>query len=96
MQQIYERLGKELRRIRQKKAMTQSALSELVGFSRVSIVNIEAARQRIQLHDIENFARVLGVPPGRLLCDVWSKEPLKIVAKNVPSDPKTSTVEPWY
>jgi transcriptional regulator with XRE-family HTH domain len=77
MQLIYKRLGRRIRKVRQENAVSQAALAKKVGFSRVSVVNIEAARQRLQLHDIAHFAKALRMRPGRLLDPVWEEKPRK-------------------
>jgi transcriptional regulator with XRE-family HTH domain len=73
MQTIYKRLGKRIRKVRQDNGVSQAALAKRVGFSRVSVVNIEAARQRLQVHDIVHFAYALGQNPEQLMSKVWPR-----------------------
>lgn len=73
MQRIYQRLGKRIRKVRQDNAMPQAILAKKVGFSRVSVVNIEAARQRLQVHDIAHFAKALKMNPDKLMKSVWAE-----------------------
>jgi transcriptional regulator with XRE-family HTH domain len=47
--------------------VTQEVLASQVGLTRSSITNIEAGRQRIQLHVFLEIAAALDVPPERLL-----------------------------
>ena len=71
---LYRYIGrriKELRLLRQPK-MSQHALAKEVGLSRVSIVNIERGRHRIQVHLLFEFARALNVSPQELMPEVSS------------------------
>lgn len=43
-------LGLVIRRLRKRKHMTQAGLSEVTGFSRATIANIEAGRQALTAH----------------------------------------------
>jgi transcriptional regulator with XRE-family HTH domain len=66
---LYPRFGRELRRVRRQKKVTQNQLAERVKLGRTSIVNIERGRQRIHLHTFLEFARALQVDPRELLPD---------------------------
>jgi transcriptional regulator with XRE-family HTH domain len=72
---IYARFGRELRRVRRKRGMTQEALADRVGIGRTSIVNIEGGRQRIHLHTMIDLAGALGVDPAELLPDTPESVP---------------------
>ena len=69
MEAIYPRFGRELRRVRRQKKVTQSELAGKVGLGRTSIVNIENGRQRIHLHTLLDFASALEVSPTDFLPD---------------------------
>lgn len=73
---IYVRFGRELRRVRRDKGLTQEELAARVGLGRTSIVNIEAGLQRIHLHTLFQLARALDESPVTLLPD----EPEEIAA----------------
>jgi transcriptional regulator with XRE-family HTH domain len=73
---VYVRFGRELRRVRRDKGLTQAELATRVGLGRTSIVNIEAGLQRIHLHTLVELARALEVSPATLLPD----EPEEIAA----------------
>ena len=61
-------LQRELRQdLRKALGWSQEELSVRVGFSRPSIANIEIGRQRVALHDIENFARAFQTTSKHLI-----------------------------
>jgi transcriptional regulator with XRE-family HTH domain len=64
---IYARFGRELRRVRRAKRMTQDELAQRVNLGRTSIVNIESGRQRVHLHTFVELADALDVSPTDLL-----------------------------
>ena len=66
MEPIYIRLAQRIKESRLKTGMTQRTLASKVGLSRVSIVNIEAARQRVSLVKAEQIASALGVQLSEL------------------------------
>ena len=66
MEPIYIRLAQRIKELRLKTGMTQRTLASKVGLSRVSIVNIEAARQRVSLVKAEQIASALGVQLSEL------------------------------
>lgn len=64
---IYTRFGRELRRVRRQKGMTQDDLGQRVNLGRTSIVNIESGRQRVHLHTFVGLADALELSPAELL-----------------------------
>ena len=66
---IYTRFGRELRRVRKQRKMTQDDLAQRVNLGRTSIVNIESGRQRVHLHTLVDLAEALEVSPTELLPD---------------------------
>lgn len=58
---IYEELGKYIKAARVKANVKQEALAEFLGLSRVSISNIEAGKQKIQLHTLLDMAKYLSL-----------------------------------
>jgi transcriptional regulator with XRE-family HTH domain len=65
IEDIYGLIGKRIRELRlaREPKMSQQTLAKHVGLSRVSIVNIENGRHRIQIHQLIELARALGVLP---------------------------------
>lgn len=66
------KLGMRIKRLREKRKMTQAALAERAGVSRVHLANIEspddAAHHRTpSLRTLEKIARALGVKLAALL-----------------------------
>jgi len=61
LEPCYKRLGKAIAEARTEAEMTQEQLAKHLKISRPSLANIEAGRQRIMLHQIFAFEKVLGV-----------------------------------
>ena len=59
MESGYRKLGALLKRKRDKLRLTQAAVGALTNMSRSSYADIEAGRQRVQLHQIKMLAKVL-------------------------------------
>jgi DNA-binding XRE family transcriptional regulator len=68
---IYVAIGAKMMMLRNALGLTQDEVAKRIGLTRTSIVNIEAARQRILLHDIERIASALGTTPKHLLRGIW-------------------------
>jgi transcriptional regulator with XRE-family HTH domain len=64
---VYARFGRQLRRVRKERRMTQAELADLVELGRTSIVNIEKGQQRVHLHTVYALAGALGVGAPDLL-----------------------------
>lgn len=73
-EQCYIRLGDRIRHLRQIAKLTQDDIAKKVGMTRTSIVNIEAGRQRVMLHDIAAFARIFKLSPDRFLASLIEDE----------------------
>lgn len=67
MEPFYPEFGDILRAARKAKGVSQVEVSKSVGLSRTSVANIERGRQRLSLHLLMEFARVLEVQPCDLL-----------------------------
>lgn len=69
VEDIYRQIGKRIRELRllREPKMSQQVLAKEVGLSRVSIVNIENGRHRIQVHLLFDLARALKVQPQELV-----------------------------
>lgn len=61
------KLGKNIKRIREQKKMSQGDICREVGFDRAQMSNIEAGKGNPTLTTIEKIARALGVTSDELL-----------------------------
>jgi len=68
---VHIAFGARVRLIRETLGLNQAELAARVKLERTSVVNIEAGRQRLLLHTIEDFARALGTTPKHLLKGIW-------------------------
>jgi len=57
----------ELRRIRERQALSQAELAERSGVSRATIVSLESGRAGAQYGTIRKIAQALGVEPADLM-----------------------------
>ena|ERR1700731_814010 len=62
--------GQRLARARKSRSLTQRQLADLVGVSRVTVANIEGAKQNVQLAQVYSMARALNITPNDLLPSV--------------------------
>ena len=67
----YRALGARVQMIRQTLDMSQGELAKRIGYTRTSIVNIEAGRQRVPMHQVEEIAKALATTPRNLLKGIW-------------------------
>jgi transcriptional regulator with XRE-family HTH domain len=68
---VHKAIGIRIRLIRESLGVTQQDLAKKLKYTRTSLVNIEAGRQRLQVHTVEDFARALGTTPKHLLKGIW-------------------------
>lgn len=68
---VYRLLGAKIEVVRTTLGWTQLELAKKVGLTRTSIVNIEAGRQRILLHDVEKISTAFGMTPKMFLKGIW-------------------------
>ena len=68
---IHQAIGIRIRLIREAVGQTQGDLAKHLKYTRTSIVNIEAGRQRLQMHTVEEFAKALNTSPKHLLKGIW-------------------------
>lgn len=68
---VYQKLGVNVARARENRAMTQSDLASAIGKSVATVAEIELGTTRILLSDVEKIASVLGVQPKQLMTGVW-------------------------
>jgi transcriptional regulator with XRE-family HTH domain len=85
MEVTYTRFGRELRRVRKERGLTQSDLAQRVHLGRTSVANIESGQQRVYLHTLMKLAAALHVSPAELL----PEEPVNVeeIAAQVESLP---------
>ncbi len=69
IEDFYAQLGAAVRRGRQERGMTQSALAARLvpAVTRASIANLELGQQRVLAHTLVQLAEILDVPVGDLL-----------------------------
>jgi len=73
LRRFYARLGGNVRSTRVSAGLSQAGLAERIGFTRASVSNLEAGRQRIALHLFVQIAQALDVEPSRLLPGLSSR-----------------------
>ena len=64
---IYEELGRRIKEARNKENVNQELLATYLDLSRISISNIEAGKQKIQLHTLLDLVKFLHIDIGELL-----------------------------
>ena len=69
---VYVMVSAKIRMVREALGMDQAELAKRVGYTRTSIVNLEAGRQRIPLHQVEEIARALGTTTKHLMRGIWT------------------------
>jgi len=68
---IYAAVGARIRMIREAIGLDQASLARKVKMTRTSITNVEAGRQRLQLHQLLRYCEALGTSPKHLLRGIW-------------------------
>lgn len=66
-EELYERLGAHLAVARRRQGLTQKQVGDACGLSRPSVANLEAGRQWIQVHTLEQICDAIGVSPVEML-----------------------------
>lgn len=86
--QFYADVGARIRKIREKRGVTQETLGTLIGLSRASVINIEKGRQRFLAHMLVDIAVALHVGPDELLPNVQLRldQELEQALANRPAD----------
>lgn len=67
---FYTVVGSRVRRARAGRGMSQAALAQQIGFTRSSVANLEAGRQRVALHLFVQIARALECSPSVLIPEI--------------------------
>lgn len=68
---LYHGIGRRISHRRRVIGLTQQALSEMLGMSRVSVVNVEAGKQVVLLHALPAWAKALKCRIADLLPPQW-------------------------
>ena len=63
----YRHIGAHMRMLRERRGWTQDGVAYALGWTRASVSNIEAGKQRVMLHDLPRIARVFGVPAKQFI-----------------------------
>ncbi|MFD6073739.1 helix-turn-helix transcriptional regulator [Amycolatopsis lurida] len=58
---FYAVVGSKIKETRTREKVTQTELAKTLGLTRSSVANIEAGRQRVQLHGLAQIALILKV-----------------------------------
>lgn len=67
LQVLLDSVAGNVRRLRQRKALTQEALAEAAGFDSRFLQRVERGEVNMRLETLARLATALGVPPGGLL-----------------------------
>jgi transcriptional regulator with XRE-family HTH domain len=70
----YAHIGIVLRRLRSIHGWTQQEVAGRIGWTRASIANIEAGKQRVMMHDLPLLARVIRCRVRDLLPAEWLRD----------------------
>lgn len=73
----FKHIGRQIKKARSNKKMTQAALAELVEMSTTYISHIESAKKQASLEVIVRLANALDVTVDHLLCGHLSSDPLE-------------------
>jgi DNA-binding XRE family transcriptional regulator len=60
-------VGWKIEQLRKNKSLTQEELSDKLGLSRVSIVNIEKGRQDLSLRNLQNICELFNIKSSDIL-----------------------------
>lgn len=66
MSKIKSQFGAEIRRLRNKKGLSQEAFADLCGLHRTYIGAVERGERNVSLENIEKISRALGVSMASL------------------------------
>ena len=72
IEDCYLTFGRNLRRVRLSRKFSQHKLAAATGVSRSTVMNLEAGRQRVLVHDVIAYAAALGVSHTQLLRSVFN------------------------
>ena len=86
MDRFDENIGAKIKKIREKKGLSQEALAKSLKISRTAISQIEAGRRKISAEELSNLAEIFNMPTDVLLgfkkdIEVVFEKPLKKTGK---------------
>ena len=76
---FYKNLGESIRDFRKKEKISQEILATHLGLSRISIVNIEKGKQKIQIYNLYLIAKYLKTS----IDDLMPSKSIDIIANKV-------------
>jgi len=68
---VYRAIGVRCEMLRSALGWTQAELAKKVGYERTSIVNIEAGKQRLPVHQVEEIANAMGTTIKHFMRGIW-------------------------
>ena len=75
---IYEEVGRNIRRYRDGARRTQEQVAAAIGMSRASLANIEVGRQKVRLHHLYAIAEALDLASPALLLPPAASAPSRV------------------
>ena len=93
--EFYIAVGGQVRAARESQELSQATLARRIGFTRSSVANLEAGRQRIALHLFILIAKALDVDPVTLLPDtsmlaIFDTPPSSSLEERLAGSPETT------
>lgn len=82
---LYIELGKNIKKARNKKNLSQATLAEASSLSRTSITNIEKGRQHLPLHTLYAISNALEINVAELLPD-QKLSLVELLLENIPNN----------
>ncbi|WP_166727745.1 helix-turn-helix transcriptional regulator [Mucilaginibacter gilvus] len=64
---FYKNLGESIKNFRKKESLSQETLAKHLGLSRISIVNIEKGKQKVQIYTLFKISDYLKVSIDKLM-----------------------------
>jgi DNA-binding XRE family transcriptional regulator len=94
--EIYKAIGKEIRRFREERQLTQQQLAESSELTRTSVVHIEKGEQRIPIDRLYRIAEALNVQIMDILPINTKSEQLDLLSKNRVNKTQFSKIEKLF
>ena len=67
--ELQRRFGRNLRRYREERGLSQEAFAEVLGVHRTYMGGVERGERNLTLRSVERLAETIGVDPLSLLAD---------------------------
>ena len=71
-ERVNKHFGQRLASARRARGITQSGLAKRIGRSRITIANLEAGKQNVQLHQVFALAEAINAQISELIPDITS------------------------